>query len=76
MVYVYIVERGLGDSPSDPQTEIVGVFSTVEAAEAAMLKDAPGSGSVDRWPVDAGDPETVVWRDWDGQAKATVTRRP
>lgn len=73
--FVYVVTVGAGDDSKDPSRDIVGVYSTPEAAEAVMLAEAPGSGAVDKYRVDSKDSECLMWREWDWKTKATVTKR-
>jgi hypothetical protein len=52
VTFIYVVVRGLTDSDHEPQTENVGVFATLEAAEEARRLEAPNSGTIERWELD------------------------
>jgi hypothetical protein len=49
---VYVLGRGLSDWENDPESEIVGIYSTAELAWEAALEHAPRSGYVDAIELD------------------------
>jgi hypothetical protein len=56
---VWIAEMALGDDPNDPGTEVIGVFSSEEAALVAGRKFAPRTAQAVEYEIDE-------LPDWDG----------
>lgn len=70
MSEVFIVTGAWSEDPREDGTHIIGAFSSLQRAEAAMLVQAPESGE-----IDGAGPELVLWRQWDNKSRGYVTKK-
>ena len=53
---VWVAEMAIGDSSSEHDSEILGVFSTEEAAQKVISEHGPRTGSATEFEVDSLSP--------------------